>query len=149
MLENNVGGVGYLTYSIVHFMGLSMPCFPGHRGVPLEASPDFVQPVLVQKAVLQIFLATQLMLLAQIQFLVSKSVTTMQDVCLFESSTFIVLLLLSFYYFVTAHANPALPRSIQALVCTVSVSRGNVCAIPFSSHSALPLTIDQGISLSC
>jgi len=70
-----------------------MPCFPGHRGILLQPSPRFTQPVVVQKAVLQIFLTMQLILLAQIQFLVSGSVTTVQDVCLFESSAFTVLLL--------------------------------------------------------
>ena len=69
-----------------------MPRFPGHREVLLRACPGLVQQVVVQKTVLQIFLAIQLMLLAQILFLVSRSVTAMQDVCLFESSTFIVLL---------------------------------------------------------
>lgn len=67
-----------------------MTSFPGHGEVPLQAAPGFGQPVHVQRAVLQIFLAV---LLAQVQFLFSKSVTTMQDVCLFESSAFIVLLL--------------------------------------------------------
>lgn len=61
-----------------------MPDFPACSRVPLWASPGFVLPVIAEKAVLQIFLTIQLMILAQIQFQVSKSVTTVQDMCLFE-----------------------------------------------------------------
>lgn len=67
-----------------------MPCVPGHREVPSQAAPGFVQPVRVQKAALQIFVT---MLLAQIHFLLPKSVTSRQGVCLFESSASIALLL--------------------------------------------------------
>lgn len=44
------------------------------------------------------------------------------------------------YNFLIAHASPAVALSIQALLRTVSVSRESVCAIQFSSYSALPLT---------
>lgn len=38
--------------------------FPGRNGVPLQAALGFVQPVLVQKGVLQLFVILQIMLLA-------------------------------------------------------------------------------------
>lgn len=59
--------------SLVSYMQCCSYCiinaqFPAHSRVPLWASPGFIQPLVVQKAVLQIFLIIQLMVSAQIQF---------------------------------------------------------------------------------
>ena len=67
--------------------------FPGCSGVTLQAALGFVQPVLAQKGVLQLFSHFANHAFGPRPISVFKSVATLQDMCLFERSAFTELLL--------------------------------------------------------